>query len=462
MFRLPATSLNDVREHDNQRARLLNTTNFKLACAFFGLLFLIVTQVGRLVYHEMRGYLSLDDFPQYYMGGLIALDGAWDSLYPIPNPGDTENPGIIAHSKMRDGYAKLAHATNMAGPTVYIQPPPTALLLMPLALLPSDVCAFVWLLLLCFAAWGIGLQAAAIHEACAAATGPPHHAISGQIICKAPGASRASGLLILFVCLSPLTNCWISSGNMSAIVGWLIGVAALSLIRRNDVTGAAAIFVGAAAKYAPLVLVPLWIAMRRWRALLLCSAMALVLLVASLAIMGTGPYRTFARDILPTYARSSLGRENDSLTGMLLRATGRDTLTAPLAMTVHCLRWATLGLILVLLFSRPRQEWDQPVRIASASVALVAWFLVFSPIAWIHYFAYLGPFWGWLVFQATRHRLRLAAVISIFALCYVPLQPLPAFRAPEPLFSYPLISLVLTLFLAMRTMLDHASPTEAS
>src|SRR3954467_4344993 len=43
---------------------------------------------------------TLGDFPQFYMGGAVALSGAWEDLYPIPtNP--RHNPGEPADSRMR-------------------------------------------------------------------------------------------------------------------------------------------------------------------------------------------------------------------------------------------------------------------------------------------------------------------------------------------------------------------------
>src|SRR5262245_1391431 len=33
------------------------------------------------------------DYPQYYMGGTIAIHGEWQDLYPIPKPGSMLNPG---------------------------------------------------------------------------------------------------------------------------------------------------------------------------------------------------------------------------------------------------------------------------------------------------------------------------------------------------------------------------------
>ena len=48
-----------------------------------------------------------NDFGQYYMGGLIAREGQWDSLYPIPKPGSEDHPGYPHASILRPKYAEL-------------------------------------------------------------------------------------------------------------------------------------------------------------------------------------------------------------------------------------------------------------------------------------------------------------------------------------------------------------------
>jgi hypothetical protein len=341
----------------------------------------------------------------------------------------------------------LAAKSGADGLTVYIQPPPVALLLIPLALLQYDDAMFAWLLLSCLAAWGVGLQAAKIYDLCRA---------------ELPGAKsrrdqRIGGLLILLICISPLTYHCVRIGNISAIVGWLIGVAVLSLIRRRDAkgdaSGAAALLIGGVMKYASLVLLPLYVAKRRWRALIALSVMGLALLGLSAAIMGTGPYRTFLSDIAPTMGRSTAARNNMSLTGVILRMGQRETLSGGAAFVVRAASLLVLALIVVLIFSRPRRHWDGAGRVVGGVMALVSWLLVFSPIAWLHYFMYLLPFSGWLVVQARKSVMRGAVVVAIIGLSYVPLQMVPSFNPPEPIFSYPCFSLMLLLALAVWAMI---------
>src|SRR5579863_2676628 len=118
---------------------------FKRRCAIFGLLFLLITQYGKLLYYDARHLTTYEDFPQYYMGGLIARVGAWDSLYPIPIPNSPINAGFAEGSIMRPQYRDLAFSHGLdEGAVRFIQPPPVALLLIPLSWLPVHTSFYLW------------------------------------------------------------------------------------------------------------------------------------------------------------------------------------------------------------------------------------------------------------------------------------------------------------------------------
>ncbi len=159
----------------------------------------------------------MQDYPQYYMGGVIALNGAWDSMYPIPNPGSHTNPGFVGNSTLRPGYLALALSHGVTEESVrYMQPPPLTLFLIPLAILPLKLSYYIWVLLLILCAWGIGRQAGIIFEM------------------SLGRSSHGFGLLVLLICLSPQAHRWIRVGNMSVIIGWLIGFAVIELVRRDE------------------------------------------------------------------------------------------------------------------------------------------------------------------------------------------------------------------------------------
>jgi hypothetical protein len=421
---------------------MMPTDRFNRACKIAGLAFLLVTLGARTAWFEYRNLRWAGDYPQYYMGGVIALYGAWDSLYPIPRADSRTNPGFAENSELRPRYRELQRQAGLPEDAVrYMQPPPLALLLVPLALLPFKVSLYLWVILLILAAWGIGLQA-------------------GRIFAMSLGRdTRAAGWIVLLVCVSPQAHRWVRVGNMSVLIGWLIGYATLELVRRDTVRGALAVVVGAVAKYAILILAPLYLALRRWKTIAWGALLAALLIGASLVLMPRGPegpYSIFFRQIAPTLSRTASVSENQALYPTLLRMLGRDDppLPRPLEIGFRVVQIATLLLILGLIFTKSREFWRAPANVFAAALALVSWLLVFSPICWEHYHAYLAPFWGWLIYEGTKSRLRMIVAILAIALSYLPTSLLfhkiagGRFRLPEPLFSHLACAAVLMLLIS--------------
>jgi hypothetical protein len=412
---------------------------FRRRCAVAGLAFLLLSQFGKLIYYDTRHVRDFKDFPQYFMAGLIARTGAWDSLYPIPRTGSETNPGAVENSTMRPRYEELARATGVGDAARFMQPPPVALLLIPLSWMSLYTSFYVWTLLLTLAAWGIGLQAATMYELC---VDQPVH--------------RAGGFLILLVCLSPQAHRWVRSANMSVLIGWLIGAATIALVRRNNLLGGLSVALGALAKYALLVLGPLQLAMRRWRTILVETLVVSLLLAATVIAAGSlEPYRTFGREILPTLSRTASVAHDQALYPTILRILHLNTMPPTGAVTFEIGQWTVLSIILLLIAMTPRRTWDSPSAAMSAVLALTAWLLVFSPICWEHYFAYLAPFWGFLAYQARRSIGRCVAAFLAIALSYLPTDLIQSFKLPEPLFSHLCISAVLTMFFATWILWRH-------
>ncbi|HEX3357006.1 MAG TPA: glycosyltransferase family 87 protein [Tepidisphaeraceae bacterium] len=431
-----------------QKIRKLDVVRFNRLCSICGLAFLVLTIGAKCAWYEHRHLPQMQDYPQYYMGGLVALHGAWDSMYPIPNPGSHTNPGFVGNSTLRPGYLALALSHGVTEESVrYMQPPPLALFLIPLALLPLKLSYYFWVLLLILCAWGIGRQAGTILEM---SLGRPSHGF---------------GFLVLLICLSPQAHRWIRVGNMSVIIGWLIGYAVIELVRRDGPRSAIAMTLGTLAKYALLVLGPLQIAMRRWRTIAWEIALMIAILIIAFLVMGAAPFQTFLHEIAPTLGRTSTIAENSAIYAFILRLKGLEddsTLSQACKTGFHLLELGSLLLILALVLLRPQKFWNRPNRIFAAATALVAWLLLFSPIFWEHYHAYLAPFWGWLAFEATRSRARMIVAILIVALAYLPtsilLSHLHFAQLPEPLFSHLMWSTVIMFLFAIdRLARDRAN-----
>src|SRR5205814_9903829 len=99
-----------------------------------------------------------------------------------------------------------------------------------------------------------------------------------------------------------------------------------------------------------------------------------------------------------------------------------------------------------LILPRPRRYWENPSNVFAAALALIVWMMIFSPIFWEHYHAYLTPFWGWLLYRAMRSRWAMAGAIIAIALAFLPasliVSKLHLHQLPEPLQSHLLFSAI--------------------
>lgn len=369
------------------------------------------------------------DFPQFYLAGKVARAGTWDDLYPIPLSASRNNPGAPDDSLMRPAYAQAAREAGQSSPCRFIQPPPNALWCWPLAFLPYRTANILWLFLSGAAALLLIRQTILLYRA-------------------AGGASlRGELLLILFLAFSPSTYRAIRVGNVSLFVACTCGAVLLSLVRPRPLAGGACLFWGALAKYAPAVLVPLLVARRRWRELLLAAGLGAAAVLLAWIVMGTAPFTTFARDIAPTLGRPILHRGNQSLTGFAARMSGGEV--APWLAHMLTATRALTGILLIGATLLLRQRLERPLPCLAAGGALLAWLLAMSPIAWEHYCVYLFPVWGVLCAAPGRVTRWFAFIAMLLA--WYPLNLNLTFRAhaPELLASHLLWSYLLAMLLCV-------------
>ena len=422
---------------------------FNFICSVLGLAFLLLSQGAKWIQYDRRGVPQTQDFDQYYMGGVIARHGAWSDLYPIPRAG--MNPGEPENSTLRPRYAELARQYGFdetGGGTRYMQPPPLALLFVPLTFLPLRIAHALWIVLLCFATWGIARQSARAYALCSGRT------------------DFVAGLIILFICVSLQAHRWTRVGNMSAMIGWLVGYIGLAIASdRQGVRPGIAMVIAGLAKYVSAIFVPIQVAARHWRTLVWTIAIGGAFVLLSLPITGVQPYRTFVNEIAPALARPVLRDPNVSLVAFTHRVLSVDVLPPVAIVALKVARLGLLLTILVALFGRPFTVWRVPANACAAMVALLCWLMMFSPILWEHYFAYLAPFYGWMIFEAVRARGRAAlligtAVAIALLLAWFPQKVFGTRHVPEPANSFLLWSIMLMLIVALWRMFRSAdSPT---
>ena len=166
---------------------------------------------------------------------------------------------------------------------------------------------------------------------------------------------------------------------------------------------------------------------------------------ATLAVMGSGPFDVFMRDLFPTFSRPNSWQGNQSLSGFLMRVSGRETLGFSDIVAIRSVGFAVLLCLVWAIHRRSKADPDKTRWLLPASCALISWFIVFSPIAWEHYQLYLCPFWGWLVREAERPTRWRIAILGALASSASSLAVFPAVQLPEPLLSHMLWSSIFFL-----------------
>lgn len=388
----------------------ISARKFNTGCAIAAFLYLMFWTAMSLGTN-----ISTEDFPQYYMAGLIARHAYWDQLYPIPNPASDRNPGFVEDSSMKPRYEQIANSIGIGDRIRYIQPPPFALFLAPLGWLSYRGAFVVWNILTSLCMFGICIQAGRIF-----------------ILCRGT-QSKATGYIVLLMAVSPETYRWIHVQNISVMIGWLLGVATLDLlaVQSKSSRGAAAIWFTTIAKYAGLALVPLYVVRRKWIALTRAFLLGIATLGISIIVMGTAVFHEFVHVIAPTLGRCTTLISNQSIEAFVLHAMRLAEPTHAVTIGLRIAEITSLAAILALIFLRPKSHWLYPPNLFAAAMALILWMLLFSPIYWEHYTAYEAPLWGWLIWEATQGSVRRWIGILMLPLVTIPTPLLEQWHVSE-------------------------------
>src|SRR5262249_4546010 len=134
--------------------------------------------------------------------------------------------------------------------------------------------------------------------------------------------------------------------------------------------------------------------------------------------MGSGLFKEFATIVFPNMMMPDADTTNQSLEAVLLRLCDAPALSTAAKIGYRGAQIVTLGLILFMIFRLRPEQWKAAPNIVAASAALLAWMLIFSPLLWEHYVAYLMPLWGWLLREARQSRRFLLSIVTL-GLLYV-------------------------------------------
>ena len=279
-------------------------------------------------------------------------------------------------------------------------------------------------------------------------------ALAGRIYAAVGGVDGwGAGVVTLLVGCSPLMVYTANVSNTGPLLAACVGATVLGLLRPERAGGWAGptfgIVLGGYTKIAPGVVLPVAVAMRRWRTVAATVGLGLAVAAVTVAVTGVGVWREFFAVLWPPLQKGSNLEACQTLYGFTARVLHQFPLHGPADVAVALVRDAVLVVVLALLCRR-RAFWDHPAHVAAASAALVAWLIAFAPAAWEFYHCMLTPLWGWLAYEFVRGRAGVrATVVAALALTFVPSPGNWWGRLPEPLASRQLFSAILILGLAL-------------
>lgn len=397
-----------------------------------------------------RGAPPSVDFRQYYGAALVARAGAWDDLYPDPIPGGTRNAGEDAVARPR--YRRLSEAAGVE-PQNFIQPPPCALLYLPLAWLDYRAAEWVWRLAATLAVWLSAVAAGRIARA----------------VAGAPGPTVAETLTVVLVCLcvwksvNPLID-----GNISPFIGLAISAVVLAVVERRAWPAVAAVGFAGLLKVTPLLLLAVTCLRCDRRRLLVAAGVVAAVIGASVAVTGVGPWRRFVIDIAPTLGRPWLPHEGEtvgstlSLYGVAWLFLQTDPLPPAVETSLRVLSAAGLVLILGLIVWRRRRIRQDARSAVAAASSLIVWPLITGPLFWWHYAYYYFGLTGWLVTECGRPGKvrRVLAAVALLVMWAPSLRRLPPHEGVPALAKtfLPLVVASLILGIAVSVLLERREP----
>jgi hypothetical protein len=333
------------------------TKMLTLAWALSALMLIVITRGGSTP--DPWGRPLATDFVSFWTAAKLVLDGA---------PGSAWNPIVHAAAERASFGPETGYAADYYA---FFYPPPFLLICLPLALLPYGTAVAIWL-----------VTTGAAYLAAIRALLPP----------------RWPAVLVALAFPALLVNA--EHGQNGALSAALLGVAALELDRRPRLAGASLGVLCFKPQLAFLV-VPALVVARRWRSLAWAAAMAGMLCLGSIQVLGEVAWRGFLSNA--ALAQNALQEGWVAFAKLVstfaaARLLGMDLSTAWAAQVVVSI--TALSVMLMVARGRP----GAPAEVATLAVAacLATPFvldydlmLLAVPLAWLAAEAERGGYLPW-------------------------------------------------------------------
>lgn len=405
------------------------------------------------------------DTPQWYLGASTVLSGDWQNLYPEINPEVFTNPNAFQPLIMTPLFDAESAAANPAFVPMfsvrtqlflshfyrtpwlsrypadfwlqqhprmqnscfnYIYPPPTALVMAPLAFFSLENMALkLWPILASFAMFGLAV-------------------CSGKIFRLLIGRETYAECLLILVLLFTPWGDEFNCGNVSPLLSFFLAWGVLAWLKARPVqTGTSMIF-PLLTKGIPLFWLPLLLLERkiRWKTIIVLGAWTLLLNIAVLVVAGWTnafqAYRYYFTAILPYFTP----------------VVGYDYITRIAeyyGFYPGTLYAALKYLLLIALYygfwrgCRNPNRSDDKLRLVAVMGGTMCVFLTFSRLHWHHYFPFLFyfPFLGWMILEAMsgRKMAYAAILLGIPAIFTLQLEGWNHWNSIEEAFAAPLLAI---------------------
>ncbi|MFI5285868.1 MAG: glycosyltransferase family 87 protein [Candidatus Dormibacteria bacterium] len=270
----------------------------------------------------------------------------------------------VAHHA--DLYSQFIHQPPNVALTGFDYPPVVGFLVQPLAWIPANAAATLWLWLT------IACTAAA---ACIAAftllpRGWPRIEVAALVTCLFSAATY---------------NYW--HGQMNPVIFLLLALAVHAWVNGHQTRFGVLIGIAASIKLAPILLIVLVIRRRWWRAAAACAVTVAVGLALGVVTLGIGTLREYVTHVLPVLSAQDGWLYNQSISGVVSRLFGHAVLVPQagsllISLITYGVLAAMLGLLMLSAAPEVRNQQVSGAEFAAATLLM----LLASTITWYaHY-----------------------------------------------------------------------------
>jgi hypothetical protein len=336
------------------------------------------------------------DFDAYYTAALVVREG--QDPYDRTGAFIRENGNAAVREAAERAGTRHAHeGFEHVHPFLY--PPMLAFLVIPLTLAGNDVAESAWLVV------NVALLAALL-------------VVTARAVGLRSGPMLALGIVLVLGFHGVGET--LALGQVNVLVACLAFAAIERFVRGRTASSSALLALSIAIKLQPALLLGYFLLVRRFRYVAACLAWLVAFHLPLLLWLGTEPFVTFVRDVVPHLAAGVPASINQSLPALLARMA--DALGAGSAPAVVWITRAAVVAVLAATVSLMRLA--EPDHVYNASLALIAT-LVVSPVTWnSHLVLLLLPLFGMLK-AIDDGRLRAPGPLGVAVVGYVLLAVVP-------------------------------------